>query len=217
MKTILFQGDSITDAKRSRENEEYSGSGYATMIKGTLGKEYPNQFRFFNRGVSGDRIIDLCKRMKDDILRIHPDYLSILIGVNDVWHEVTRHNGVETQKFEILYDSLVQEVQQAIPGIKIILMEPFLHNGSVLEELDSAAPGAREFMHSDIKEKAAAVLRVAERNNLFFLPLQRVFDNALQYAPSSYWLIDGIHPTAMGHKLIADEWMRTFKLACTET
>lgn len=212
MKTILFQGDSITDARRNRDCEDYSGSGYATMVKGALGAEYPGRFQFLNRGVGGNRIIDLHARVKADLLNLHPDYLSILIGLNDVWHEVARHNGVDTDKYELLYNMLIQEIQKALPSVQIMILEPFLLKGSAVDEIQGYSPEeAWSLMWTGVCEKAAAARRVAEGNHLPFIPLQSVFDDALQYAPASYWLIDGIHPTAMGHKLIADEWIRTFK------
>ena len=212
MKTILFQGDSITDARRIRDCEDYSGSGYATMVKGALGAEFPGHFQFFNRGVSGDRVIDLHARVKADLLNLHPDYLSILIGVNAVWHEVARHNGVDTDKYELLYNMLIQEIQKALPSVQIMILEPFLLKGSVVEQMQDYSPEeAWSLMWTGVREKAAAARRVAEGNHLPFIPLQSIFDAALHHAPASYWLIDGVHPTAMGHKLIADEWIRTFK------
>ena len=87
MKTIVFQGDSITDAIRNCENDNYMGSGYATMVAGELGLSEPNEYKFYNRGISGNRVLDLYARWKTDCLNLKPDYLSILVGINDVWHE----------------------------------------------------------------------------------------------------------------------------------
>ena len=103
-KTILFQGDSITDCGRSRENDSDMGMGYPTMVKGELGLEYPGQYTFLNRGISGDRIVDIYARIKADIINLKPDYMSILIGVNDVWHELGGCcNGVSAEKYEKIY------------------------------------------------------------------------------------------------------------------
>ncbi len=84
MKTILFQGDSITDAGRSRENDANTGIGYPTLVKGELGLSYPNQYNIYNRGISGNRVVDLYARIKKDIINLKPDIMSILIGVNDI-------------------------------------------------------------------------------------------------------------------------------------
>ena len=94
MKRILFQGDSITDACRSRESDDWKGMGYPTFVSGKLGYEFPNEYEFLNRGVSGNRSIDLIARIKEDMINLKPDIMSILIGVNDVWHEFGSQNGV---------------------------------------------------------------------------------------------------------------------------
>ncbi|MBQ9920892.1 MAG: lysophospholipase, partial [Clostridia bacterium] len=84
---ILFQGDSITDAGRARDNDINLGTGYPMLVKATLGFEEPGKYEFFNRGISGNRVVDLYARIKNDIINLKPDVMSILIGVNDVWHE----------------------------------------------------------------------------------------------------------------------------------
>ena len=100
MKRILFQGDSITDCGRSRDNDGYKGHGYPRIVMWKLNLDFPGEYKIFNRGVSGNRITDLYTRIKSDIINVKPDYLSILIGINDVWHEIDYNNGVSAQKFE---------------------------------------------------------------------------------------------------------------------
>ena len=112
-KRILFQGDSITDCGRNREDFYGMGEGYPYLIKGTLGMEAPEEYEFINRGVSGNRIVDLYARIKLDIINLKPDYLCIYIGVNDTWHEISRQNGVDTKKFEMIYVMLIDEIKQA--------------------------------------------------------------------------------------------------------
>ena len=102
-KVILFQGDSITDCGRDRNVSESIGTGYPRLTAAKLGFENPGEYTFYNRGISGNRIVDLYARIKLDIINLKPDYMSILIGVNDVWHEVMRKNGVDTKKFEKIY------------------------------------------------------------------------------------------------------------------
>lgn len=87
-KKILFQGDSITDVGRSRDNIADLGKGYPHLIKGQLGAEFPLEYEFINKGVSGNRIVDLYARIKIDFINLAPDYASIYIGVNDAWHEI---------------------------------------------------------------------------------------------------------------------------------
>ena len=134
MKTFVFQGDSITDVGRARDNDINIGLGYPFLFAAKMGRDYPEEYAYLNRGISGNRIVDLYARIKSDIINLKPDYLSILIGVNDVWHEFSRHNGVDAEKYEKIYSMLIEEVKQALPDIKIIIMEPFLLKGPATEE-----------------------------------------------------------------------------------
>lgn len=204
MKTILFQGDSITDARRSRDDDLYMGHGYATLVKGEIGLDYPNQYNFLNRGVSGDRIVDLYARIKYDLINLKPDVLSILIGINDVWHEINFQNGVEAEKFYKIYDMLIEEIKEALPDIKIMLLEPFVLKAKSTEE-------AWDTFKSETEKHAEKVLELAKKHNLAFVPLQEKFDEAAKKAPNDYWLYDGVHPTASGHEIIKREWVKAFK------
>ena len=100
MKTFLFQGDSITDADRRREDISHFGYGYPNIVASKYMSENPNGYTFINKGISGNRIVDLYARIKIDLINLKPDYLSILIGINDVWHELSSGNGVDNEKFK---------------------------------------------------------------------------------------------------------------------
>jgi len=210
-KVILFQGDSITDAGRSRERDDMRGRGYATMVSGEIGFRYPEQYECINRGISGNRIVDVYARMKCDIVNLKPDYMSLLIGVNDVWHEFASNpNGVATDKFEKIYSMLIEEIKEALPNIKIIILEPFVLKGSAMTERDEGDDLYTAF-RADVLEKAAAAKRVAEKFSLPFIELQSKFDALYNPENPSYWLIDGVHPNAAGHALITHEWLKVFE------
>ena len=136
MKTFLFQGDSITDAGRDDENQDNFGlgCGYAFLLAADIEKNRKGEIKFLNRGKSGDRITDVYARIKEDIINIKPDFMSILIGVNDVWHEESYQNGVSTEKFEKFYGMIIEEVKEALPNIKIMILEPFVLKASATEE-----------------------------------------------------------------------------------
>ncbi len=204
--TILFQGDSITDAHRTRDNDFYPGSGYSTMIQGQLGLQHPGKYRFINRGISGNRIVDLYARMKSDIINLEPDVVSILIGVNDVWHELDRQNGVEASRFERVYDMLICDLKEAMPECRLILMEPFVLPGS------ATAPNEEhwERFYHEVQLRAEAVQRLAQKHELTFIPLQNKLNEACTRARGAFWLYDGVHPTVAGHALIAQAWMEKF-------
>lgn len=203
MKKILFQGDSITDAGRSREDNNNRGIGYPTLVSAEMGFDNPGKYEFINRGISGNRVIDLIARVKADIINLEPDYMSILIGINDVWHEVSYTNGVDAERYEKYYNMLIEEVKEALPNIKIMILEPFVLKAAATEE-------HWDYFRSETEKRAAAAKRVAEKNNLVFVPLMQKFDDAAKLAEASYWLRDGVHPSAMGHELIKREWIKAF-------
>ena len=203
MKTILFQGDSITDAGRSREDDICFGCGYPTRVKEELEFEYPNTYAMYNRGISGNRVVDLYARLKSDILNLKPDYMSILIGVNDVWHEFEAQNGVDAEKYFKVYSMLIEEIKEALPEMKIMILEPFTLKGTGNERYF-------EEFRDEVAKRAEKAKAIAEKYDLCFVPLQGKFDEAAKLAPNNYWLADGVHPTTAGHELVKREWMKAF-------
>lgn len=209
-KIVLFQGDSITDAGRSRDTDINPGYGYADMVTGALGLAYPYQFTCYNRGISGNRVVDLYARIRKDMIHLKPDYMSILIGINDVWHEYASGNGVDAEKFEMVYGLLVEELLRDLPGLKLMLLEPFVLPGSATLT-DEAHPGRWEFFRAETDLRRAAVKRLAEKYGLVFVPLQDKLSAANADAPEmGYWLQDGVHPTPAGHALIKEAWLEAF-------
>lgn len=204
MKKILFQGDSITDAGRSREINSQMGIGYPTLVAAKLGYDHPGNYEFLNRGISGNRVVDLLARVKIDTINLAPDVMSILIGVNDVWHELSRENGICAEKYEVLYNMLIDDIIEALPNIKIMILEPFVLKASATEE-------SWAYFRSETEKRAVCAKCVAQKHGLTFVPLQDKFDAAAKLAPASYWLSDGVHPTSAGHELITRAWIEAFQ------
>ena len=209
-KVILFQGDSITDCGRDRNNAEELGKGYARNVAGTLGLDYPEKYTFYNRGISGNRIVDIYARIKKDIINLAPDYMSILVGVNDVGHEIAYDNGVSPEKFEKIYTMLLEEVFEALPDIKVFIMLPFILEGTGTVNTETN-PDRWERFRDGVAATSAAAKRVAEKFSLPYIDLQKVFDKACENVPSAYYSADGVHPTVYGHKLIEREWIKAFR------
>lgn len=206
---ILFQGDSITDAQRNYESKLFSGHGYVTMVKGELGYNYPEQYTFENRAISGSRLPDVYARIKADIINLNPDYLSFLIGVNDSASNFAHNNGLATAKFEKLYSLFLEEIFEALPNVKVILLEPFVLYNKDTDGVYSA--GCYENLRRDVEEKAAVARKMSEKFSAAFVPLQKKFDEVFNPDFPEYWIYDGVHPTAAGHALIAKEWLKKFE------
>lgn len=204
MKTIVFQGDSITDAGRNRDNDNERGIGYPTLVSAELGLKYPGEFVFINEGISGNRIVDLYARIKRDIINRKPDYLTILIGINDVWHEINDRNGIENKKFFRIYCDLIEEIKTMLPDIQIFILEPFVLKASATEK-------SWGVFRRETEMRAESARAVAEKFDLTFIPLQDKFDEAEKKAEASYWLGDGVHPTAAGHEIIANEVVKALE------
>jgi len=198
-------GDSITDVGRNTNNGSQIsiGQGYPLLVTGRLGVKYPGQFNFVNTGVSGNRVVNIYARIKADVWNYAPDVHSILIGVNDVWHELNG-NGVENDRYDAVYRMYISDTLKRFPNMKIIIMEPFVLHGSATDE-------HWDMFEPEVALRAATAKKIAADFGLSFLPLQKMFDDACKICPASYWLADGVHPTPAGHQLIADAWLDLFE------
>lgn len=203
---ILFYGDSITDAGRDYTTDHEAASygyGYVKCAVEKLLADGADVNDIWNRGISGNRIVDLYARIKVDCWNLQPDVLSILIGVNDVWHELDFKNGVELDRFEKVYRMLIEDTQNRLPNLKILLCEPFVLKGSATQEKYD------EFLQ--VYDYAKVVKKLADEYGLYFLPLQEKLSAAAEKSGSTEeYLVDGVHPAAAGAKLIADEWVKAF-------
>ncbi|HEX8915723.1 MAG TPA: SGNH/GDSL hydrolase family protein [Humisphaera sp.] len=195
---VLFQGDSITDGNRGRSADpnHILGHGYAFIIAAKHGAAHPDRkLEFLNRGVSGNTVADLAKRWEKDTLALAPTLLSILIGIND------QNRGVTAETYEESYDKLLAETVKALPGVKLVLGEPFgLPSGKVKDRWDAH--------RAELAKRQAIVERLAKKHNAALVRFQRAFDEAAKRAPADYWIWDGVHPTYSGHQVMADEWER---------
>ncbi len=195
---ILFQGDSITDGNRGRNEDpnHVLGHGYVFLIGADAGAGVPERgLTFLNRGISGNRVADLAKRWQADTIDLRPTLLSILIGVNDL------NGGVPLDEFERGYDELLARTVQALPNTRLVLCEPF------------ALPVGKkkdgwEAYRAQLIERQQAVARLATKYGATLVHFQRAFDEATQRAPAETWIWDGIHPTYAGHRIMADAWLR---------
>ncbi|MBE6733509.1 MAG: lysophospholipase [Ruminococcaceae bacterium] len=206
-KRILFFGDSITDCSRPRDQFYGFGKGYSYLVKAYLGANFPNEYEFINRGIGGDRSIDLFARIKIDFINLKPDYASLFFGVNDTLHEIQSQNGLSTEKFEKIYTMMLDEIIEACPNTKLMILTPFVLKGWVTEEEE----GLLERYQQGVAEKAAVVKKIAEKYGIPYADTQAMFNEALKKADDTYWSDEGIHPTDYGHELLKNLWLETFE------
>ncbi len=202
---VLFQGDSITDAGRNRgvvepNRSDGLGRGYPLLVASALLDQHPERsLSFFNRGVSGNTVPDLEARWQTDTIDLKPDVLSILIGVNDYWHTLNGSFHGTVDDYETAYAALLERTRRELPGVRIVVLEPFVLATGVVT--DAWLP--------EFDRRRAAAARVAQRANATFIPLHAMFQQLSRQAPPAYWAADGVHPTPAGHDAIARAWMQT--------
>ncbi len=204
--TILFQGDSITDAGREKANYYANdaagmGRGYVfQIVSHLLGTQPEKDWKYYNRGISGHKVFQLANRWDDDCLQLKPDVLSILIGVNDFWHTLNNYKGT-VAGYEADFRKLLDRTLKALPNIKLIIGEPFaVKGGSAID--DEWFPEFPKYQQSARK--------VAADYKAVFIPYQQIFDDALQLAPAVYWCPDGVHPSMAGGYLMKEAWIKAF-------
>lgn len=197
--TILFQGDSLTDGDRNRDDPRDLGVGYVAMVAKRFSAEYPEvDAVFLNRGVSGDRIRDLRRRWQMDCLSLRPDVVSILVGVNDVlgvffWDEPTSLEG-----FEADYAGILELTRKNLDA-QLVLLEPFL------------LPVSKELavLRDDVDSRIRVVKKLSEEFETGLVHLDSIFSEAAKLEKPEFWSADGVHPTPAGHALIAQSWLKS--------
>lgn len=201
---ILLTGDSITDMCRQQDTPfpvfSY-GSGYAFFVAGELTRRFPGKYEVFNRGIGGNRSVDLYARLERDCLALRPDLVSVLIGVNDLWHGLSGA-GISPAKYERIYCAFLSETREALPDVKFMILQPFVLDGSATRENREYFSGISAY--AEIAEKLAAEFSAA------FVPLQKAFDEVAEKYGAENWLYDGVHPAVAGAKLISEKWLEAF-------
>jgi lysophospholipase L1-like esterase len=206
--TILFQGDSITDAGRNKEDSGFNtarmlGTGYAILAAAQLLEKYASlNLKIFNKGISGNKVYQLAERWDKDCLEIKPDVLSILIGVNDIWHKLNGNYNGTVEIYRKDFIALLERTKKALPEVKLIIGEPFGVRG--VKAVDDK-------WYPEFYDYQKAAHEIAVQFGAAFIPYQSVYDEAQKRAPGVYWTADGVHPTIAGAQLMAQAWLETIR------
>jgi len=186
---VLFIGDSVTDCGRRDDAPDYLGDGYVRLIADQL-----TDRQVINVGISGNRAIDLRDRWHIDVVQQKPDILSVYVGINDTWRRYDSNDPTSAASFEADYRACLADLGGAST---LILVEPFVL--PVTEE--------QEHWHEDLDEKRAVVARLAVEFGAGFVPLQLLLTTAAEDHGAAALAQDGVHPTELGHWMIADAWL----------
>ncbi len=194
---VLFQGDSITDAGRSRENDVDLGRGYPAMVAAWFSALHPEKnVRFINRGISGNRAADLKRRWQPDCLDLAPTWVSILIGINDTWRRYDSDDPTSAQVYGANFRAILEQTREKL-NAKLVILEPFC----------LPVPEDRASWRVDLDPKIAVARKLAREFEATFVPLDGLFAAAATKREMGFWLPDGVHPSPAGHALIAQAWL----------
>jgi lysophospholipase L1-like esterase len=204
---LLFIGDSITDGERARPVGEglfgAEGKSYVALVNAHLQATRPQErIRVVNMGISGNTVADLEKRWTTDVLDLRPDWLSIMIGINDVWrqHDLPNHTEIHIREddYTATLDRLVRETRPRLQGL--ILMTPFF-----------IEPNRKDPMRAMMDRYGGAVKTIARNHDALIVDTQAAFDTFLEHRHSSSIAWDRIHPNLTGHTLLARAFLQAIR------
>lgn len=196
---ILFQGDSVTDCQRSREDLTDLGRGYPLFIAARLSAALAgHEFIFVNRGISGNRVRDLEARWDADCVSLKPTLVSILIGINDTWRRFDSNDPTSETAYGDKYRGILERTVKET-GARLIVLEPFALPAESIAEYDK--------WREDLDPKIHFARKLAREFGAAYVPLDGIFAAACAKKPPEHWAPDGVHPSAAGHGVIAEAWL----------
>ncbi len=193
---VLFQGDSVTDCHRDRNDAKSMGESYVKAMN-----EYLSRFEIqvINKGISGNKVNNLLERFDNDFKQVNPDCIFILIGVNDTWHDYP--NQKTTKQFEEEYELLINKIQKEI-NVPIILLEPFIigYNEEII------------CMQNDLEDKILSIKKLANKYNLEYISFKEEFNSVLTKENYLEYTIEGIHLLDKGYKIMSDKLIKNVEI-----
>lgn len=198
--TVVFIGDSITDCGR-RESAPPLGNGYVRYATELATIRYPQlNLTHHNRGISGNTILDLRERWHTDVLDLNPDWVSILIGINDVHRHLNAPDTLPPEQYEAAYRECLTLVRERTYA-QLLMMEPFYIATNNEEEV-------QRIVLKTLAPFRKAAARLANEFEAIYIPLHALFQEHLNYRPASVFCPEPVHPNATGHLLIAHAWLQ---------
>jgi lysophospholipase L1-like esterase len=196
--TIVFIGDSITDAGRCERAYKPFGNGYVNFAANWILSKYPDyNINIINAGISGNTIRDLKSRWEKDCLNYNPDIVSILIGINDVWrfHTDRLDEAVFLEEYKLIYEELLSQLKEQTNS-QVVLIEPFMFCNDTDNPMFESLQGYME-----------AVNNFADKFDAVLVPLQKSINKIISRVPSQKWSDDMVHPYVWAHCWITQRWL----------
>lgn len=191
---ILFQGDSVTDCYRNRDDENDVGNSYVKTIKNYLNKY---DIKVINKAISGNRVDHLLERFEQDFKQINPDYLVLLIGVNDTWHNYPncKDNNTFKNELELLFYKITNEMH-----CKTLILEPFIIGYKQQYTI----------MKNDLNKKIAIIKSLTLKYKMEYLSFIDDFNQIITKENEDQYSIEGIHPLPLGYDIMANKIIKSF-------
>ncbi len=205
---LIMIGDSVTDCGRARPvGEGHSGAignGYVSLVQSSIMATYPERrIRVINMGVSGNTVRELKERWESDVLALKPDWLSIMIGINDVWRQfdlpLQKELHVYIDEYKETLDELVSQTKPMLKGL--VLMTPYY-----------IEPNKNDAMRAEMDKYGAAVKEVAEKHGTLFADTQAAFDRILKFYHPNMFCWDRVHPNNIGHMVLAQAFLNAIEI-----
>ena len=202
---MVLMGDSITDCGRFG-TENALGTGYVNLFTKLIMTRYPaRQITFLNKGIGGQRIVDLKERWTDDVIYHRPDYLSLLIGINDLHNFMfDEKNGVNPQVYEETYDYLLNRTRELLPKITLVLLDPFYISR------ENSGNTIRNRVLDLLPKYISVVHKMAKKYHTKLIETHKIFQIQLQYRDAETFCPEPVHPNQTGHLIIADALVNIF-------
>lgn len=204
MDRIVFAGDSVTDMGSTNPVGEglfdNVGHGYVRIVENMLAAAYPEVFlRVTNSGISGNTSRDLLARFDRDVVDLKPDWVSICIGINDVWRQFDcpaipdRH--VYPEEYRSNVETMIRKVKDSVKGV--FLLSPYIME-----------PNREDMMRARMDEYVQICRELAEKHGCVFIDFQKLYEDYCKIRHSCYIAWDRIHPNQVGSTLMAKEFLR---------
>ena len=193
---VVFFGDSVTDTCHQVKKEYPYGSGYVLMVDSHINTNFCDlNVKMYNKGINGNRTKDLMARVEEDVNSLHPNFVFMLIGVNDSWRRFDQNDPTSVEQFVQNYKTILNSILNKNPKVQIILSTPF-----IIKSTDWVLP-----LEDDLNEKINAILKIASEYQLPIIPLHQLMPQYGEKITLEMVSRDGVHPTIVGHALIADQ------------